>query len=81
MRIVTALCLSLGLLSTACTTPDGRPDPGATLGLAAGLAAVGGLVYLATQNDGGNRNHGYHRGGYRSSGYGYGGGYRGRGYR
>ncbi len=79
MRIVTAICLSLGLLTTACTTPDGRPDPGATLGLAAGLAVVGGLVYLATQS--GGNNHGYHGGGYRSSGYGYGGGYRGRGYR
>ncbi len=79
MRIVTRLLLSLTLLAGACTTPDGRPDPGATLGLAAGLAAVGGLVYLATQN--GHSHDRHYAGGYRGGHYG--GGYRGgyRGYR
>ncbi len=76
MRIVTALALSLGLLTGACTTPDGRVDPGATLGLAAGLAALGGLVYLGTQGNSDNHHQGYHGGGYRSGG-GYRGGYRG----
>ena len=74
MRIVTAITLAFALLTGACTTPDGRIDPGATLGLAAGLAAVGGLVYLATQNNGNSGHHGYH-GGYNG---GWGGGQRGR---
>jgi hypothetical protein len=83
MRIITALTMSVVLLTGACTGPDGRVDPGATLGLAAGLAAVGGLVYLATQNDGDRRRHAYHDGGgYRRGGPAH-GGYRGggRGYR
>ena len=51
MRILAALALSAALLTGACTTPDGRFDPGGTLGLAAVLAAIGGVAYLATQGN------------------------------
>lgn len=80
MRIVTTLCLGLGLLTGACTDPDGRIDPGATLGLAAGLAALGGVIYLATENDGGARGYGHHGDLYRSSGRAQRGGYQRGGY-
>ncbi len=49
MRLFPALALSASLLAGACTTQYGEPDPGATLGLVAGAAALGGLAYLATQ--------------------------------
>lgn len=76
MRLIAAILLSLTLLTGGCTTPDGRFDAASTVGLAAGLAAVGGLVYLATQS---NNQPSYH-GGYRGGGYGRGGyGYGGRG--
>jgi hypothetical protein len=75
MRIITALTLSLSLLSAACTGPDGRLDPGATLGLAAGLAAVGGLVYLASRNDDSRQPRRHY--GYAGGPYGYRGGHRG----
>lgn len=79
MRPIAVLLLSLTLMTGACTTPDGRFDAASTLGLAAGLAAVGGLAYLATQS---NDQPGYYNGGrgYRG-GYGYGYGGRGRYYR
>ncbi|MGE0225512.1 MAG: hypothetical protein AB7F35_23625 [Acetobacteraceae bacterium] len=81
MRIAMILTLVLALLTGACTTPDGRFDAPATLGLAAGLAAVGGLAYLATRDNDEPRYHrrGYHGGGYHGGGY-HGGGYRGGGY-
>lgn len=49
MRLFPTLALSAALLAGACTDPYGNPDPGATLGLVAGAAALGGLAYLATQ--------------------------------
>lgn len=49
MRLIPALALSAALLAGACTDQYGNPDPGATLGLAAGAAALGGIAYLATQ--------------------------------
>lgn len=75
MRLIAATLLSLTLLTGACTTPDGRFDAASTVGLAAGLAAVGGLVYLASQS---NDQPSYYRGGGYRGGYGYGGGYGGR---
>lgn len=75
MRLVPALALSAALLAGACTDPYGRPDPGATLGLAAGVAALGGLAYLATRDDDGPK-HRYH-----AARPPYGGGYSGYGYR
>lgn len=59
MRILTAFALTASLmaagLTTACTNPDGSTDPGATAGLALGLAALGGIAYLATQGGDGPR--------------------------
>ena len=78
MRLAPALALSAALLAGACTDPYGRPDPGATLGLAAGAAALGGLAYLATRDDDGpgRRHHAYRpQYGYGQHGYGYPGGY------
>jgi hypothetical protein len=70
MRILAALALSTSLLAAGCTTPDGQPDPGATAGLALGLAAIGGLAFLASQGgDGGSRHGGYERRGYERRGY------------
>ena len=72
MRILAVLALSVTLLTGACTTPDGQFDPGSTFGLAAGLAAIGGVAYLVSQsNDGGA----YHSGRGDSYGYRGGGGY------
>ena len=51
MRLLPALALSASLLMGACTDPYGNPDYGATLGLAAGAAALGGIAYLATQDN------------------------------
>lgn len=72
MRVLTALALTAslmtaGLTTTGCTNPDGSPDAGATAGLALGLAALGGIAYLATQGDDEPRHHG--RGGYNRSSY------------
>lgn len=81
MRLIPVIALSAALLSAGCTTPDGRFDAGNTLALTAGLAALGGLAYIASQ-DGGGRN--YNAGSYRGGGrQGYGGGYGGgrRGWR
>ena len=75
MRVLPVIALSAALLAGACTDPYGRPDPGATLGLVAGAAALGGLAYVATRDhDDGPRyrrapNYGYQRG--------YGGGHHG----
>jgi hypothetical protein len=69
MRIFTALALSLSLLTGGCTTADGRFDPGATLGLTAGLAALGGIAYLATRDNNDHRPRGYHHGAYRGGGH------------
>ena len=41
MRLFPVLALSAALLTGACTDQYGNPDPGATLGLAAGAAALG----------------------------------------
>ena len=61
-RTATAAALCAVLVTGACTTADGRFDAGSTVGLAAGLAAVGGLVYLATRNNGDDHyEHGYNR--------------------
>ena len=79
MRLLPAFALSAALLTGACTTPDGQIDPGATVALTAGLAAIGGLLYIASQ-DSGPRQHGGYGGGYGGGGGyngGYGGGYRG----
>lgn len=76
MRLFPALALSASLLTGACTNQYGEPDPGATLGLVAGAAALGGLAYLVTQGDDDKprarqrgrdygRNDGYRRSGYR----------------
>ena len=51
MRLLTTLALSATLLTGACTDQYGNPDAGATLGLAAGVAALGGIAYLATQDN------------------------------
>ena len=51
MRLLTTIALSAALLTGACTDQYGNPDAGATLGLAAGVAALGGIAYLATQDD------------------------------
>ena len=51
MRMIPALALSAALLTGACTDQYGNPDTGATLGLAAGVAALGGAAYLATRDD------------------------------
>ena len=51
MRLVPVLALSVALLTGACTDQYGNPDTGATLGLAAGAAALGGIAYLATQDN------------------------------
>lgn len=72
MRLAPALALSAALLAGACTDPYGRPDPGATLGLAAGAAALGGLAYLATRDDGPKHRHDAYRPRYDRGGYGYG---------
>lgn len=80
MRLTPALALCAALLAGACTDPYGRPDPGATLGLAAGAAALGGLAYFATRDDGPKYRHRAHppRHGDGPYGYGYGHGpYRG----
>jgi len=58
MRIVAALALSAALLTAACATPDGQYDPGATVALGAGLAALGGIAYLASQDNHGPRYYG-----------------------
>lgn len=50
MRLLTTFALSAALLTGACTDQYGNPDPGATLGLVAGAAALGGVAYLATRN-------------------------------
>jgi hypothetical protein len=76
MRLLPALALSAALLTGACATPDGRIDPGATLALTAGLAAVGGLLYIASQDSGPRYHGGYGGGGYGGGGR---GGYRGGG--
>ena len=55
MRLLTTLALSAALLTGACTDQYGNPDAGATLGLAAGAAALGGIAYLATRDDDGPR--------------------------
>ncbi|MCW3473517.1 hypothetical protein [Limobrevibacterium gyesilva] len=79
MRILAAIALSASLLTAACTTPDGRFDAGNTLALTAGLAALGGIAYLATRDDG-DRHQGYgNRHGYGQR-YGGGGHMRGRGW-
>lgn len=78
MRLLPALALSAALATSACATPDGQFDPGATVALTAGLAAVGGLLFLASQ-DNGPRHHGGRGGGYRGGrphGGGRGGGWR-----
>lgn len=67
MRILTTLALTASLMTAACTNPDGSTDPGATAGLALGLAALGGIAYLATQDDDEPRYRG--RGGYNRSSY------------
>ena len=81
MRLFPVLALSAALLTGACTDQYGNPDPGATLGLAAGAAALGGVAYLATRDNDGprHRDRGYRhargyegRGGYGDGGYGYG---------
>lgn len=51
MRLFPVLALSAALLTGACTDQYGNPDYGATLGLAAGAAALGGVAYLATQDN------------------------------
>ena len=51
MRLIPALALSAALLTGACTDQYGNTDPGATLGLAAGVAALGGVAYLATRDN------------------------------
>jgi hypothetical protein len=58
MRSLVAIALTASLITAGCTTPDGQFDPGATAGLALGLAAVGGIAYLASQGDDGPRHHG-----------------------
>lgn len=50
MRLFPALALSASLLAGACTNQYGEPDPGATLGLVAGAAALGGLAYVVSQS-------------------------------
>ncbi|HEY0421533.1 MAG TPA: hypothetical protein VGC80_18595 [Acetobacteraceae bacterium] len=64
MRILAPLALSAALLTGACTDPYGRYDPGATAGLAVGLAALGGAAYLASRHDDGPhyRHHDHDRG-------------------
>jgi len=59
MRIAPALALSAALLTGACTNQYGEPDPGATLGLVAGAAALGGLAYLVTKDHGGRERRHY----------------------
>lgn len=79
MRILAVLALSASLAAAGCTGPDGQIDPGPTIALTAGLAALGGLAYIASQD-----NHRPRYGhGYRSSNHqGWGGGRgRGRGWR
>ena len=51
MRLFPALALSAALLTGACTDRYGNTDTGATLGLAAGVAALGGVAYLATRDN------------------------------
>ena len=55
MRLLPVIALSASLLTGACTDQYGNPDYGATLGLAAGAAALGGIAYLAAQDDDGPR--------------------------
>ena len=77
MRILAALALSASLLTGACTGPDGRIDPGPTLALTAGIAALGGIAYLASRDNDRPRYRGGHGGEYGGGGYGergYGGG-------
>lgn len=62
MRVIAAALLAVSLATAGCTTPDGQPDPGATAGLALGIAALGGLAYLASQDgDSGHRGRDHYR--------------------
>ena len=59
MRFAAALALSIALFTAGCSTPDGEYDPGATVALGAGLAALGGIAYLASQDNHGSHSYGY----------------------
>ncbi len=66
MRLIAALALTATLLAGGCARPDGSLDPGRTLALTGGLAALGGLAVMANQDDDrqyyrGPRHHGRHR--------------------
>jgi len=77
MRHLAILALSATLLAGGCAAPDGSLDPGRTLALTGGLAALGGLAYMASQDDdrryyrrghGGHRRHAAPHGGWHGRG-------------
>lgn len=56
-RILTAVTLSVALLTAACQNPDGSTDWGSTVLLGAGVALAAVAVASATSDDDDDRRH------------------------